>query len=110
MCQVLYQAHYPVKLSEKERQTHRDRRDHYKRGRSNNGNKGDNVKSALFMHLGNEKSDSESNDQGNKQVWESDDSDSIDSDDDKDAYNVFSFCQIVGEDRPDEWESGSVDG
>ena len=48
------------KLSEKERQTHGDRRDHYKKGRGNSESEGDKVKAAVFMHLGNELSDSES--------------------------------------------------
>ena len=67
------------------------------------------------------KSDSESDDQDNEQsvsFWEDDDSVSDDDDGDneveKNAYNAFSFCQIVAEDGQDDWEndspSSSVDG
>ena len=106
------------KLSEKAKKDILDRRDHYRKGRSNDGNKTDNVKAAVLMHLGNEKSDSDSDGEDDEQFWDSDGSDSVDSDDDsevdKGAYHTFSFCQFVGEDRPDEWENdsppGSVDG
>ena len=54
------------------------------------------------MRLGNEKLDSESDDQ----FWEIDDSDSVDSDDDKEVdentSSSFNFCQIVGEGGPDD--------
>ena len=72
------------------------------------------MKAAVFMHLGNEKSDSESDDQDSKRFWESDDSDGVDSNDDsevdKDDYNAFSFCQIICEDGRDEWEIDSLPG
>jgi len=55
------------KLSDKEKQAYRDRRDRYKKVRNSNEIKGDIIKAAVFMHLSGMKSDSESDDQYNKQ-------------------------------------------
>ena len=46
------------KLSDKQKQVHRDKRDYYKNNRG--GNKGDAVDAAVLMHLGNESSSDES--------------------------------------------------
>ena len=107
------------KLSEAQKQTYRDRRDGYKE--AGNKTKGDNIKAAVFMHLGNMESDSESDDQDEKQsksFWDDEESASdggdeadgeADSEMEQTAYNVFSFCQIA-EDNPDDWETASAPG
>ena len=95
------------KLSEKERQTHGDRRDHYKKGRGNNESKGDKMKAAAFMHLGNELSDSESD----NEFWDEEDSNSGESgggnEVDKNAYGAFNFCQFTGDGEPSNWDNDS---
>ena len=73
------------------------------------------MKAAVLLHMGNENSDSDSDEEG--QLWDSDESDSVESDGgnevDSGAYN-FSFCQIIGEEGPDNCENdspaGSVNG
>jgi len=77
--------------------------------------KGDKVNATVFMHLGNEKSDSESE---KSEFCDEEDSDSVESGDDnevdKNAYSAFSFCQFTGEGEPSNWGNDgspdSVDG
>jgi len=66
------------------------------------------VKAAVFMHLGNQLSDSDSE----NELW---DDDSVESGDDnevgKNAYSVFSFWQFTGEEEPSNWDNdGPPDG
>ena len=53
------------------------------------------------MHIGSEKSNSESE---KSEFWDEEDSDSVESGDDnevdKNAYSAFSFCQFTGEGEP----------
>ena len=97
------------KLSEKERQTRCDRRGHHKKGRGNNESKGGKVKAAVFMHLGTELSDSESD----NEFSDDEDSDSGESGDDnevdKNAYSAFSFCQFTGDGEPSNWDNDGPD-
>ena len=87
----------------------------YKKGRGNDDSKPDKIKAAVLMHVV-DKEDSDSDSDNNQSFFDSDDSESGESDnveDNSDAYN-FSFCQVVGEEKPDDWENdshtGSVNG